>query len=60
MKRPSEDMSPRVRELIARFREAQARSEELARENEAFAQRIREMLSEEKEANGRPPQDRIR
>jgi uncharacterized protein YdcH (DUF465 family) len=54
MKRLSEDMSPHFRELIAKFREAQARSQELARESEAFAQRIREMLSEQKAGNGRP------
>jgi uncharacterized protein YdcH (DUF465 family) len=53
MKRPSENMSPHFRELIAKFREAQARSQELARESEAFAQRIRDMQSQ-KNGDGRP------
>jgi predicted nuclease with TOPRIM domain len=43
MKRPSENLSPHFQEMVARFREAQARSQEQARENEAFAQRIRDL-----------------
>jgi uncharacterized protein YdcH (DUF465 family) len=57
MKRISEDMSPQFRELVARLREAEARSQELARESEAFSQRIREMLGEKKEGNGMPQEE---
>jgi hypothetical protein len=54
MKRISEDTSPRFQDMVAKLREAQARSQELARESEAFAQRIRDMLTEQKDGDGRP------
>jgi len=40
MKKPSETLSP---EMIAKFREAQSRSQELACENKALAQMLRDM-----------------